>query len=136
MPILIDTSVWIDFFRANPTPQVVRMRQIVRESDLLMGDLILAEILQGVRGSEIERVETILQPLRVVPLVGEAIARQSARNYRQLRIRGVTIRKIVDCFIATWCIENQVPLLHADRDFAAFVALGLIEVMSFDRAIH
>jgi hypothetical protein len=128
--------VWIDFFRADATPQVVRMRQIIRESGPLMGDLILAEIMQGVRESEIGLVESTLRPLRVVPLVGEAIARQSARNYRQLRSRGITVRKIVDCFIATWCIENQVPLLHSDQDFAAFVALGLLEDLPFDRTVH
>ncbi len=136
MPILIDTSVWIDFFRGYATPQVVRLRQIIREKDPVMGDLILAEILQGVRKPEVKRVEATLHSLRMVPLVGEAVARQSGLYYRQLRSRGITIRKIVDCLIATWCIENQAPLLHADRDFTPFVDFGLVEVLPFDRTIH
>jgi predicted nucleic acid-binding protein len=95
--------------------------------ELLLGDLILAEMLQGIRDHELARVEAAFSAYRVVSLVGEAIARQSAANYRQLRQQGITVRKTADCLIATWCIRHSVPLLHADRDFSSFVSLGLVE---------
>lgn len=128
MSTMIDTSVWIDFFRGNVTPQVTRLKALLGEEDLLIGDLILAEILQGIQDDDdVARVESAFAPYQVVPLVGETIARQSARYYRRLRKQGITVRKTIDCLIATWCIAHRVPLLYADRDFAPFVKLGLIE---------
>ena len=127
MPVLVDTSVWIDFFRGRATPQVTRLKELVGQQEILLGDLILAEILQGVREHEVARVEKAFTAFRVVPLVGEAVARQSAADYRALRSRGITVRKTIDCLIATWCIRNATPLLHADRDFLPFVDLGLID---------
>lgn len=127
MPVLVDTSVWIDFFRGASTPQVQHLKDLIGQDELLLGDLILAEILQGVRDPDVFRVEAAFAAYRIVPLVGEQIARQSARNYRQLRKKGITVRKTIDCLIATWCIQNRVPLLHADHDFAPFVQLGLAE---------
>jgi hypothetical protein len=119
--------VWIDFFNARHTPQVVRLKELLGQQELLLGDLILAEILQGVREHEVTRVEKAFAAFKVVPLVGEAVARQSAANYRTLRSRGITVRKTIDCLIAAWCIRNRTPLLHADRDFLPFVDLGLID---------
>lgn len=127
MSVLVDTSVWIDFFRGAATPQVQRLKELVGVEELLLGDLILAEILQGIRETEVARVEGALVAYRVMPLVGEQVARQSARYYRLLRQEGITIRKTIDCLIATWCIQHSVPLLHADQDFRPFVGLGLIE---------
>ena len=128
MPVLVDTSVWIDFFRGHATPQVARLKELVGQEELMIGDLILVEILQGIRDEQdVMRVEAAFSAYRVAPLVGEAIARQSALYYRQLRSVGITVRKTIDCLIATWCIQHRVPLLHADRDFVPFVRLGLIE---------
>ncbi len=128
MPTMIDTSVWIDFLRGYATPQVGRLKALLGEEDLLIGDLILAEILQGIRDDhDVLHVEAAFAPYPVVPLVDEAIARQSARYYRHLRKQGITVRKTIDCLIATWCIMHRVPLLYADRDFAPFVMLGLVE---------
>jgi predicted nucleic acid-binding protein len=128
MAILVDTSVWIDFFNGRPTVQVTQLKKIVGIEELLIGDLILAEILQGIANDkELKRVEAAFASFRVVPLVGEQIARQSASHYRFLRKQGITIRKTIDCLIAAWCIENHVPLLHADRDFHPFTRLGLVE---------
>ncbi|MEA3334891.1 MAG: PIN domain nuclease [Chloroflexota bacterium] len=128
MSTLIDSSVMIAFFRGHQTPSTQRLKQLIAEDrELLIGDLILAELLQGIRESERFQVESVLRTLSVAPLVGEAIARQSAANHRQLRRRGITVRKTIDCLIATWCIENRVPLLHADRDFSHFVDLGSME---------
>jgi predicted nucleic acid-binding protein len=128
MPIMIDTSVWIDFFRGYATPQVARLKAMLGEEELLLGDLILAEVLQGIRDDrDVLRVEAAFTSYQVVPLVGEVIARQSARYYRRLRKQGITVRKTIDCIIATWCIMHRVPLLYADRDFAPFVTFGLVE---------
>jgi predicted nucleic acid-binding protein len=128
MPVLVDTSVWIDLFRGRTTPQVARLKELVGQEELILGDLILAEMLQGIRDErDVARVEAAFAAYRVVPLVGEEIARQSARYYRQLRRQGITVRKTIDSLIATWCLQHHVPLLHADRDFLPFVLLGLIE---------
>jgi hypothetical protein len=128
VPVLVDTSVWIDFFRGRATRQVARLKELIGHEELIIGDLILAELLQGVRDEEdVARVEAAFAAYRVAPLVGEQIARQSALYYRQLRRRGITVRKTIDCLIATWCIQHHVPLLHADRDFSPFVRLGLLE---------
>ncbi|MCI0398812.1 MAG: PIN domain nuclease [Chloroflexi bacterium] len=132
MTILVDTSVWVDFFRGNSTAPVIRLKALVGREEILLGDLILAELLQGVKDDQdLKRVNASFSAYRVVPLVGEAMARQSALYYRQLRERGITIRKTIDCLIATWCIRNHVPLLHNDRDFHSFVSLGLKEVLEF-----
>jgi hypothetical protein len=120
--------VWIDFLHGQATPQVARLKALVGHEELIIGDLILAELLQGIRDDrDVVRVEAAFSAYRVVPLVGEQIARQSAMYYRQLRRQGITVRKTIDCLIATWCIPNHVPLLHADRDFQHFARLGLIE---------
>jgi predicted nucleic acid-binding protein len=129
MPVLVDTSVWIDFFRGRPTAEVDRFKAMLGSEEVLIGDLILAEILQGIHDKEdLIEAETALKAFQVVPLVGEEIARESAFNYRLLRAKGITVRKTIDCLIATWCIRNSFPLLHADRDFRPFAALGLIEL--------
>ena len=128
MPILVDTSVWIDLFRGRRTPQVARLEGLVGREELIIGDLILAEILQGIRDEgDVARVDAAFVAYRVAPLVGEEISRQSAANHRRLRRQGITVRTTVDCLIATWCLVNRVALLHADRDFEPFVRLGLIE---------
>ena len=129
MAIMVDTSVWIEFFRDHSTPEVKRLESYIQENErVFTGDLILAELLQGIRHSrELAAFETAFRSFLVVEMVGETNARQSAAFYRQLRSQGITVRKTIDCLIATWCILNQTPLLHADRDFDNFVALGLME---------
>lgn len=129
MAIMVDTSVWIDFFRGNETFEVERLIGYIEENErIFTGDLILAEIFQGIRHQrELTAVEAAFRPFLVVDMVGETNARQSAAFYRALRGRGLTIRKTIDCLIATWCIQNQIPLLHADGDFRSFVSLGLVE---------
>ena len=85
--------------------------------------------MQGIRSQrEAKVVEAALRPLMVLEMVGEAAARQSAAFYRELRDQGIAPRRTIDCLIATWCIQNRIPLLHADRDFRPFVSLGLMEV--------
>lgn len=128
MTTLVDTSIWIELFRAREEPGLRRLERLLGREEVVLGDLILAETLQGIRSArEARAVNAAFAPFRIVPLVGAPIARKSAENFRLLRRRGVTVRKTIDCLIATWCIENRVALLHADRDFEPFRELGLIE---------
>jgi predicted nucleic acid-binding protein len=116
--ILVDTSVWIDYFHAPSSPSSETFDRLLGENEVILGDLILVEILQGLReGRQLRLVQASLKAFRVVPLCGENIAPLAAANYRRLRHAGVTVRGTIDVIIATWCIENNVPLLHNDRDF-------------------
>ena len=131
MSAMVDTSVWIDFFRGAETPQVVALHSIILDKKtILTGDLIMAELWQGVRNNrELHRIEGAFSVLPVMQMVGETIARESADYYRRLRRDGITVRKTIDCLIATWCIHNTVPLLHSDRDFIHYTRFGLIEAL-------
>ena len=129
--IVVDSSVWIDFFRGVTTPQTERLDVLLGSEPLAVGDLILAEVLQGF-GSEkdFNKARKLLTALDVITLGGEDIALQAARNYRALRAHGVTIRKTIDTIIATRCIEDDFALLYSDRDFDPFVEhLGLRSAM-------
>jgi predicted nucleic acid-binding protein len=125
--ILVDSTVWIDYFRAADTPQVALLDSCFGSSLLAVGDLIAAEVLQGVRDErEFKWVKRTFDAFEHVDLVGYDLAVRASENYRLLRDRGLTIRKTIDTLIATCCIERGLTLLHADRDFAPFVEhLGL-----------
>ena len=125
--ILVDSGVWVDYFRGTTTLQTDRLDQLLGRQPLVIGDLILTEVLQGfTTDRDFDDARKMLASLTVVDLGGEAIAIQAARNFRKLRALGVTVRKTIDTFIATWCIENGYSLLHNDRDFEPFVKhLGL-----------
>ena len=125
--ILVDSSVWIDYFRAANTPQVEILDGLFGTSRLAIGDLIAAEVLQGVRDErEFNLVRRTFDAFDRLELGGYEIAVKAARNYRVLRGFGVTVRKTIDSIIATRCIEDGITLLHADRDFIPFAEhLGL-----------
>ena len=125
--ILVDSSVWIDYFRGRTTAESEYLDLLLEREILLIGDLILTEVLQGFTSDrEFDKARKILSSLDVVTLGGGAIALASARNYRSLRKAGITVRKTVDCIIATRCIEDGIALLYGDRDFDPFVRhLGL-----------
>ena len=129
--ILVDSSVWIDYFRGVPTPQTDRLDALLPTELLLMGDLILAEVLQGFSSErDFNQAKALLMALPIITLAGADIALQAARNFRQLRALGVTVRKTIDTVIATHCIENGIFLLYSDRDFDPFVEhLGLISAL-------
>jgi len=119
--VLVDSSVWIDFFGDAPAPEVDRLVKLLGEDLVLMGDLVLAEVLQGIRSErEFRLTRSALRPLQTVRLVSPALAVKSARNFRNLRQHGFTVRKTIDCLIATWCVENGVSLLYSDKDFRPF----------------
>ena len=125
--ILVDSSVWIDYFRGTQTPQTEKLDGLLSNEPIAVGDLILTEVLQGF-GSErdFNEAKRLLTSLLIVELGGQDVAIQAARNFRLLRGQGITIRKTVDTVIATRCIESGFILLYSDRDFDPFVQhLGL-----------
>ncbi len=128
--ILVDSSVWIDYFRGNSTPQAEWLDELLEKEPVAIGDLILAEVLQGFQSEkDFNQARKLLTSLTVVDLCGQDIAIQAAKNYRKLRALGVTIRKTIDTVIATRCIESGFTLLHNDHDFDPFMMhLGLRSV--------
>ncbi len=119
--LLVDSSVWIDYFKGVITPQTDYLHTVLGNQMIVMGDLILTEVLQGFQHPK--TFQTAQQALTKFPLhsmVGVTNAIQSANNYRFLRARGITVRKTMDCLIATFCIEAGYSLLHQDRDFDPF----------------
>lgn len=125
--ILVDSSVWIDYFRGSITPQTDRLDALLGNEPVAIGDLILAEVLQGfATDRDFNKALKLLTSLTVVELGGRDVAIQAARNFRALRSLGVTVRKTIDTLIATRCIESDFALLYSDRDFEPFVEhLGL-----------
>ena len=119
--ILVDSSVWIDYFRSADTPQVALLDSLLGRSPLAVGDLIAAEVLKGVRDErEFKSVKKTLDAFEHIDLAGYDLAVKASGNYRSLRAMGITIRKTIDTVIATRCIEDGLTLLHADRDFLPF----------------
>lgn len=127
--IVVDSSVWIDFLNGRNASHVVALQSALGEIEIVVGDLMLCEVLQGLDGeSAARKVEALLRRFEIVPMAGDAIAVAAARNFRLLRRRGIAIRKTIDLLIGTWCIENRRPLLHNDNDFRPMARyLGLIE---------
>ena len=125
--ILVDSSVWIDYFKGTATAQAARLDELLGNEPLAIGDLILTEVLQGFHDDrDFNQARRMLTALTVVELGGQDIAIQAARNFRTLRRKGVTVRKTIDTVIATRCIESGYELLHNDRDFDPFAMhLGL-----------
>ena len=125
--ILVDSSVWIDYFRGTATPQTEKLDKLLGFEPLAIGDLILTEVLQGfVSERDFNQAKKLLTSLVIVDLAGQSIAIQAAKNFRELRTLGITVRKTIDTVIATYCIENELPLLYSDKDFEPFVEhLGL-----------
>jgi len=119
--VIVDASVWVDFFAGRQTPQVSLLRGVSPRERVGISDLTLCEVLQGVRDErESQRVRGILLTLPVLAVGGIKLAVAAATNYRALRQRGVTVRGTIDCLIATFCIERDHVLLHNDRDFDPF----------------
>jgi len=119
--ILVDSSVWIDYFNGRATAETGLLSRLLGAEDLLIGDLILVEVLQGFRSDlGFHRALRHLDALEFRPIAGREIAISAARNYRTLRARGVTVRKTIDAIIATFCITEGHELLHCDRDFDPF----------------
>jgi predicted nucleic acid-binding protein len=129
---LVDSSVWIDYFRGVETPQSDRLDVLLASEPLAIGDMILAEVLQGFTSDrDFNQALRLMTSLTAVDIGGQALAVQAARNFRTLRAQGVTGRKTIDTLIATRCIEDGYALLYSDRDFDPFVThLGLQSAMT------
>ncbi len=120
--IFVDSSVWIDYFRGITTKETELLDELLGAEPIAIGDLVLAEVLQGFKSDRnFNQAKKLLTSLVMVDMLGYEIAIQAARNFRALRERGITVRKTIDTIIATYCIENDLTLLHSDRDFDAFV---------------
>jgi predicted nucleic acid-binding protein len=125
--ILVDSSVWIDYFKGAVTVQTEKLDSLLGREPLAIGDLILTEVLRGFADErDFNRAREMLTSLVIVELGGREIAVQAAKNFRALRNLGVTVRKTIDTVIATRCIESEYDLLHNDRGFDPFAKhLGL-----------
>ena len=125
--ILVDSSVWIDYFKGAITAQADKLDKLLGHEPVVIGDLMLTEVLQGFDDErDFNHARKVLTSLTVVEVAGQEIAIQAARNFRALRKLGVTVRKTIDTLIATRCIESGYRLLHNDRDFEPFIKhLGL-----------
>jgi predicted nucleic acid-binding protein len=125
--ILVDSSVWIGLLRNAPTRPVQILRTIAGQEPLLVGDLVMAEVLQAARDdTHAAIIERELRRFAVISITNDRLAVIAARNHRKLRAVGITVRKTIDLLIGTFCIEAGHALLHDDRDFEPMVAhLGL-----------
>ncbi len=125
--IVVDSSVWIDFFNGAETHEVERLDALLGVTPVAVGDLILVEVLQGFRSDrDLVAARQLFRSIPLIAMLGPQNAYKAAEHYRYLRSRGITVRKTIDGIIATACIEAHVPLLFSDRDFLPYVEhLGL-----------
>lgn len=126
--IIVDSSIWIDYFNGNSTAESDFLDRILGVQDIVVGDLILTEVLQGFRSDkDYKTAKNIIEDFDVVEMLGQERAISAASKYRSLRKTGTTVRKTNDVIIASYCIDEKVPLLFSDRDFEPFVEkLGLL----------
>lgn len=128
--ILVDSSVWIDYFNGKKTARTEWLDSSLGDTPMIMGDLILTEVLQGFRDDkDFNTARDLLLGIPFMPMGGRELAVESAMNYRFLRKKGVTVRKTIDVMIGTFCIYNQLTLLHDDRDFDPMVKFLGLEVV-------
>lgn len=126
--IVVDSSVWIDFFNGKNSLEVERLEACLGVTPIAIGDLILVEVLQGFRNSkDMEVASEIFSSLGSIEMLADNCKYKAVENYRYLRSKGITVRKTIDGIIATACIETKLPLLFSDRDFLPYVEhLGLL----------
>lgn len=129
--ILVDSSVWIDYFRGVATAETEKLDSLLDNQLLAIGDLMLTEVLQGFTSErDFNQALQLLSALTQIDIGGRDVAIKAAQNYRTLRAKGVTVRKTIDTLIATRCIEDGLPLLYSDRDFDPFVEYLGLRVLS------
>jgi predicted nucleic acid-binding protein len=133
--ILVDSSVWIDYFNGKETTQTDWLDSSLGNTPMVMGDLILTEVLQGFQSDkDFRAARDLLLGIPFMPMGGRELALESAINYRYLRKKGVTVRKTIDVMIGTFCIHHRLNLLHDDRDFdpmVRFLGLEIVEPAAF-----
>ena len=128
--ILVDSGVWIDYFTGIDNKQTAILDKTLGVQSVAAGDLILAEVLQGFRHDRDYRTaKALFDNVTIFEMLGRDMAIRSVENFRTLHKKGITIRKTVDVIIASFCIQQKIPLLFSDKDFKPFVKyLGLTEV--------
>jgi len=120
--MLVDSSIWIDYFNGRITPETDLLDRSLGVDEVIIGDLIVTEVLQGFRkDADFHKARELLGTLPVVAMLGPEAAVEAAENYRRLRKQGVTVRKTIDVMIASYCIEHNIALLYSDRDFDPMV---------------
>ncbi len=118
---MVDSSVWINYFNGLPGDEVDRLHGALGIEPVAVGDLVLTEVLQGFKSDDdYETAKQLLTSLTIVNVLDTPLALKCADNFRFLRKKGITIRKTIDVIIATFCIENNLPLLTLDKDFLPF----------------
>jgi len=128
--VIVDTTVWIDYLRGARSPETDWLDQELDRQRLALTDIIFCEVLQGLSDDDAAKeVEELLLRFEMFETGGVDLAREAARNYRTLRRRGRTVRKTIDCLIATFCIREGHSLLHRDRDFDTFEKLLELSVV-------
>lgn len=116
--VLVDSSVWINYFNGQVTWHTEILDQMLLQIPVLTGDLILTEVLQGFKNdSDYKKAKKSMSILPCKQMGGYELAIKSAENYRKLRKKGITVRKTIDIIIGTFCINENIPLLHDDKDF-------------------
>jgi len=121
--ILVDSSVWINYFNGTITWQTEILDEMLLQIPIFTGDLIVTEVLQGFKkDKDYKKAKETLSILDCKQMGGYDLAIKSADNYRRLRKKGITVRKTIDVIIGTFCINENIPLLHDDRDFEPMVA--------------
>jgi len=116
--ILVDSSVWVDYFNGKATPQTDWLDSSLGKEVIVVGDLILTEVLQGFQhDKDFKKAKELLLDFPLMEMLGQELAIKSASNYRYLRKKGVTVRKTIDVIIGTFCLHHRLSLLHDDRDF-------------------
>ena len=119
--LVVDSTVWIDYFNGIDSPQTNYLHVVIERIPVLVGDLMLAEVLQGFRqDDDFEKARRALGKFTQASMVSPILAVQSTHNYRFLRAKGFTVRKTIDNLIATYCIENNHELLHNNSDFDGY----------------
>ena len=128
--IVADTSAWIDYFKGIDAQHTNALDYGIQNNIIITGDLIITEFLQGFKNDkDYSTAKKIMESLEYRDLVGKKIALKAAQNFRSLRSKGITVRKTIDVIIATFCIENNFPLIHNDRDFDPIEKyLGLVVI--------
>jgi predicted nucleic acid-binding protein len=116
--ILVDSSVWIEYFNGRINPQTDWLDAALGREVIIVGDIILAEVLQGFKSDrDFQAAKELLSTFQFMEMLGWELAIKSAANYRLLRKKGVIVRKTIDVMIATFCIHHGISLLHDDQDF-------------------
>ncbi len=133
--VIVDSTVWVDYLNGISTPEVEWLDRESERQRLGLLDLTVCEVLQGVpTDAATARVLRTLRRFEIFDTGGIALAVAAARNYRSLRARGRTVRKTIDCLIATFCLEHSQALLHCDRDFDPFEDVLGLQVVHPERS--